>query len=691
MILSVHEPLGTRQANAPLRIGGAPAELIVPGSAGPAASIGPEGSRWWLRPLDDSVRLNGVVLHDPVVLADGDVLHVGEAQLVFEATTPALQVTHLAGNATLAPLHQDVLPGEAVAAGAAEITAAVEAVAEHSAALARAPRGRSRAWWIAAPAGALALVALLMLFRIVTVPVQVSPAQARIQVPGWFNWRSGERLYLMPGSHRLHAAAAGYASSDVEVDAESIAGAGRPLQISLALLPGEVSVDTGGVAGELLMDGRPLGAVPGLIRIPAGDHEILVRAPRHVDHAVALHVAGAGRRQSLQVKLLPSFGWLVLDTSPAGAVVRVDDADLGRTPLRLELDAGLRRLALNAPGRRGWNSQVAIQSGQTLDLGVIDLAAPAPVIARGSATSDAPAAPAPSVPAAAAPPPPQPAARLLSPLIGGLVLLPAGSFMEGSDRREQGRRSNEVLRKVTLTRAFYLAEKEITNAQFRAFRPQHASGLAMEKSLDLDNQAVSSVSWSDAVEFCNWLSLREGLPVAYERRDGRWQLALPRNHGYRLPTEGEWEYAARRIDGQSWRRFAWGDELPPPAGADNLGGSESLPQRPGPEQRLATALPDYRDEHAVVAPVGSYAHAASGLFDMGGNVSEWMHDVYASMPDAVPVTDPMGADADGPHSVRGANWRTTSIAELRLAWRDRAAAASQTLGFRVARSVEMTP
>jgi formylglycine-generating enzyme required for sulfatase activity len=390
----------------------------------------------------------------------------------------------------------------------------------------------------------------------------------------------------------------------------------------------------------------------------------------------------------VKAPLLPDYGWLVLNTAPAGAHVRVDEEDKGAAPLRLELDAGLRRLSIVAPGRRGWNSQVAIQPGQTLDLGVIDLSLPAPAVAAAAATpaSDAASA-APAAPAPAAPPPPPPA-RIQSALLGNLLLLPAGTFPEGSERREQGRRSNEVLRQVTLTRPFYLAEREVSNAQFRAFRAAHASGLALEKSLDLDNQAVSNVSWNDAVEFCNWLSLREGLPAAYERRDGRWQLVQPLNHGYRLPTEAEWEYAARYVDGQHWRRYAWGDALPPPPGAANLGGQESLPPKPGLDTRLATALPGYKDEHAVVAPVGSYARTAAGFYDIGGNLSEWTHDVYASMPEANAVTDPFGPDVDGPHAVRGANWRTAAIAELRLAWRDRGTGPSQVIGFRVARYVE---
>jgi formylglycine-generating enzyme required for sulfatase activity len=234
-----------------------------------------------------------------------------------------------------------------------------------------------------------------------------------------------------------------------------------------------------------------------------------------------------------------------------------------------------------------------------------------------------------------------------------------------------------------------MAENEVTNAQFRAFRASHASGIAIERTLDLDNFAVSGVTWDDAVAFCNWLSQREGLPLAYERRDGRWQLVEPLAPGYRLPTEAEWEYAGRYVDGRRFRRYSWGDALPPPAGTENLAGSEvNAGVRP---ERAQKVLPAYRDEHAVVAPVGSYGRNALGIADMGGNVSEWMHDTYASQLPGAPATDPRGDGAAGPHVVRGANWNSSSVAELRLAWRDRSTVAQQTLGFRVVRGVKETP
>jgi formylglycine-generating enzyme required for sulfatase activity len=525
------------------------------------------------------------------------------------------------------------------------------------------------------------------------VQLQVTPASSTVTVPGSLHLHVGDRLFLFPGRHVVAASHEGYADARKSIDVER-GVAGQSVRLDLGLLPGVLNVDTGGIQAQVLVDGETVGAVPGKVKVPAGQHDVIVRAARYVDLVTSMNIVGAGKEQALQVKLQPAFGWLVLDTIPAGAQVTVDGKDAGVAPLRVELDSGLRDLALNAVGRRAWRSQVAIAAGQTLDLGVVDLAVPARSIAPNPSPRPDPqvagAGATPVEATVAAPKIAPPAARIQSALLGTLVLLPAGQFMQGSERREQGRRSNETLRQVTLSRAFYMAATEVTNAQFNTFKSGHVSGIAWNKTLDLDRQAVSSVSWEDAVEFCNWLSQREGLPVAYERRDGRWQLVMPYNHGYRLPTEAEWEYAARYVDGRGWNRYDWGDAAPPPAGAANLAGQEYTPTTAGPEVRDVATLPGYRDEYVVIAPVGSLGHTPMGLADMGGNVSEWTHDVYVSLPESGAVTDPRGPDVVGAHAVRGANWRTASMAELRLAARDRAAGPSQVIGFRVVRSVEVS-
>lgn len=698
--IQISEPLGARQAPLPLLIGGAAAQLVIPDASDSALRIEAHAGQYWLRPVDATgVTVNGLPLHGDVALNDGDVIALGAAQITFQLQRgdARLEVWHAIGNATIAPLLQEQLPGEEVTAGVREIIAAGDdpSGANATAPLVAARRGRS-ARILGVLAAVLGVGLLATLFAFVSVGLQVTPDSATVKVPGSVHLRAGDRLFLLPGRHVVTASHAGYRDSRIEFEVTR-EDTDPSWRIDLALLPGVLNVDTGGIEAQVLVDGESVGRAPGKVQAPAGQHDIIVRAPRYVDLVTSVNVAGAGKEQALGAKLQPAFGWLVLNTVPAGARVVVDGKDLGVAPLKMELDSGLRELVLNAPGRRAWRSQVAITAGQTLDLGVVDLAVPATVSPMAKAGAVASAAVAPgseaAADAAAAPAaaPTPPASRIQSPLLGTLVLLPAGQFTEGSERREQGRRSNETLRQVTLSRPFYMAENEVSNAQFHTFRSTHASGIAWNRTLDLDKQAVSSVSWEDAVEFCNWLSQREGLPVAYERRDGRWQLVMPYNHGYRLPTEAEWEYAARYVDGRRWNRYGWGDSAPPPASTANLAGQEYTPTTPGPEVRDADTLPGYRDEHVVVAPVGSYGRAPSGLADMGGNVSEWTHDVYVSLPDSAAVTDPRGPDSTGAHVVRGANWRTASIAELRLAWRDRAAGPSQTLGFRVARSVEVPP
>jgi formylglycine-generating enzyme required for sulfatase activity len=686
--IRIIEPLGAREVELPLLIGG---QLVIPDMDNVALRIEEQGAQYWLRLAGTSgVALNGMVLHGDAALASGDVVTLGATQILFRELDGGaeMEVWHPVGNATIAPLLQEQLPGEEVAAGVREIIAAGDdpTATNDTAPLVGVRRMRpARVLGILAATVGVLLVGTL--FALVPVQLQVTPQAATVTVPDSLHLHFGDRVYLFPGRHVIAASHVGYHDGRKSFEVER----GVPdqsLRLDLGLLPGLLNVDTGGVQAQVLVDGEAVGAVPGKVQVPAGQHDIIVRASRYVDHVTSLNISGAGKEQALQATLQPAFGWLVLDTVPTGAQVVVDGKELGVAPLRVELDSGLRDLALNAKGRRAWRSQVAIPAGQTLDLGVVDLAAPARTIALPKPeVASAGVTPAGET---ATPKPvelPPPAARIQSPLLGTLVLLPAGQFTQGSERREQGRRSNETLRQVTLSRAFYMAETEVTNGQFNAFKSGHVSGIAWNKTLDLDRQAVTSVSWEDAVEFCNWLSQREGLPAAYERREGRWQLVMPYNHGYRLPTEAEWEYAARYVDGRHWNRYDWGDAPPPPAGAANLAGQEYTPKTSGPEVRDVVTLPGYRDEYVVIAPVASLGRTPMGLADMGGNVSEWMHDVYVSLPDGAAVTDPRGPDIVGPHAIRGANWRTASMAELRLAWRERGAA-SQTVGFRVVRSVE---
>jgi formylglycine-generating enzyme required for sulfatase activity len=98
-------------------------------------------------------------------------------------------------------------------------------------------------------------------------------------------------------------------------------------------------------------------------------------------------------------------------------------------------------------------------------------------------------------------------------------------------------------------------------------------------------------------------------------------------------------------------------------------------------------VPLYNDGYPGIAPVGSFNRESSGLYDMAGNVSEWVHDVYSIMPpsEGTIANNPLGEQRGEAHVVKGANWRSGTITTLRPAFREGLAGGRDDVGFRIGR------
>jgi formylglycine-generating enzyme required for sulfatase activity len=190
----------------------------------------------------------------------------------------------------------------------------------------------------------------------------------------------------------------------------------------------------------------------------------------------------------------------------------------------------------------------------------------------------------------------------------GFVLIQPGTFMMGSPPGEQGGRLSEAQHSVTITRGFCMKATEVTQGEWEAVMGSNPSSF---KNCGA-TCPVESVSWRSAVRFANQLSLREGLQPCFE---GDAFLGLSCS-GYRLPTEAEWEYAARAGTTESTnsavQSLAW-----------FAGNNEGKPTH----------------------PVGGKIANAWGLSDMLGNVWEWTIDVYREHP-SNPEVDPVSVSTD---------------------------------------------
>ncbi|MEM6543693.1 MAG: PEGA domain-containing protein [Pseudomonadota bacterium] len=539
-----------------------------------------------------------------------------------------------------------------------------------------------------------------------------------------------EDLAVEAGEHVLRIEAPRFLTLE-----QAIAVTGRDVQqnLALALDPawGDISIASEPALATVLVDGEPFGETPLVAEILEGEHTISLRLAGYADETFPLTVE-AGVGQALEsIQLTPATGVLSVTSSPSQANVSVNGVFAGQTPLELELEPNKsHRLNLSKAGYRRASRTIEMAAGSTKEeqislkplLGdVLVRVSPANAelfvngrsVGIGTQTLSLPAVTQriearlegfETIKRSVTPragleglveitlltPEAARKARLkpqYATALGQTMVLmnpldsPRNEFSMGASRRDPGRRANEVLHPVRLERPFYIQAKEVTNAAFRLFDNAHGSGQVEGNSLNREKQPVVQVSWQQAASFCNWLSQREGLQPFYLEQQGIVVGHNPKATGYRLPSEAEWAWVAR-IEGENLKRFSWGEDFPPKEVIENVADNSSA-------YVTGRILKGYDDGYVVSAPVGSFTANARGIYDLGGNVSEWVHDVYKiPASSGVVVTDPLGAQRGDNYTLRGASWALGRLPELRLSYRDYGEAGRDDVGFRIARYAE---
>jgi formylglycine-generating enzyme required for sulfatase activity len=237
----------------------------------------------------------------------------------------------------------------------------------------------------------------------------------------------------------------------------------------------------------------------------------------------------------------------------------------------------------------------------------------------------------------------------------GMALIPAGTFTMGDSLDGE----SDALPTNIYVSAFYMDVNLVSYGQWTnvyAYATSHGYNFvyAFSGKNSATNQPVQTVDWFDCVKWCNARSQQAGLTPVYYTDAGFTQVftngdngtTIYQNlttNGYRLPTEAEWEKAARA--GRNGLRFPWGNTI-------QNGQAQYVPNPSVYSFDLGT----YNDTPIIPATVGSFPANGYGLYDMAGNMFEWCWDWYGTPYGMPTTTDPTGATSGSSRILRGGGW-----------------------------------
>lgn len=401
---------------------------------------------------------------------------------------------------------------------------------------------------------------------------------------------------------------------------------------------GSLRVETQPSGADLELKGEMLGKAPlYLEKLKPGPMRLSVSLKSYETKEIQVLIrAGKEIHLTLVLEPLQKTQSLTVNSNPPGAYWLLGGSYAGQTPDKISLGKGTYSVTLRLKGYKDWVGRVSVNYDE-------------------EAVVSAELEPIDSKPL-----------QMWRDSVTGMefVWVPGGCFNMGSPPGEKGRHSDEEPVHEVCLDGFWIGKFEVTNEQFRLFRPKHDSRSFDKYFFNGERQPVVFVSWEDAKAFTEWLMKENN-----------------NEFEFRLPTEAEWEYACR--SGTTTSRF-WGED---PADASFY--SNVVVDKSDWGHELEALLVEFAKKYELTVPVGSFAPNDFGLYDMLGNVWEWCEDIYAE--DAYQKhrrNNPLYKKEGSGRVLRGGGWITPSE-EVRCANRDSDSPSLMVnnTGFRVIRRV----
>jgi len=418
---------------------------------------------------------------------------------------------------------------------------------------------------------------------------------------------------------------------------------------NMELLPGKLILSSDPSNATILLNNEYYGNTPSEVFLgPNIEHEISIMKEGYEPFRVSANLDSA-QVKKIDITMTAILGKVTLNSSPQSEVL-INEKFISKTPLSIDLITTPQKISFL---RKDYRSKSMTITPSANNEAFIEIKLDTEEEARFKESPK----------------------RYKSANDHEFLLFKPGKITMGALRNEPGQRANEIIREASLTKPFYISEYEVTNNQFKRFSTRDAN----DRLISSDQNPVVNISWIQAAQYCNWLSKKEKLSKFYVFENGNLIKINYKSNGYRLPTEAEWAWISRSSE-KGMLKFPWGDNMPVKSGSGNYADESA-------KVRVRQYIRNYNDGYEMLSPVGSFSANEKSIFDIGGNAREWMNDYYgfAAYNESI---DPTGPASGTTHVIRGSGWKTSSLSELRLSYRDSLTGHADDVGFRVARWLE---